>query len=39
MLFIWSGSRFGGRLAIWVRDRTNYIAGELLLLIAVSELL
>ena len=39
MLFIWSGSRFGGKLAIWIGDRTNYIAGGLLLLIAVSELL
>ncbi|MCK8827673.1 manganese efflux pump [Natroniella acetigena] len=38
MLFIWSGSRLGGRMTGWIGDRANYIAGGILIFMAVMEL-
>ncbi|WP_408954995.1 manganese efflux pump MntP family protein [Natroniella sp. ANB-PHB2] len=38
MFFIWSGSRLGGQMTGWIGDRANYIAGTILLFMAVMEL-
>ncbi|MCK8815780.1 manganese efflux pump [Natroniella sulfidigena] len=37
MFFIWSGSRLGGRLTGWIGNRADYIAGTILLFMAVME--